>query len=180
MEMQIDAGLLRQERNKRAWSQEHLADVAGLGLRTIQRIEASGMASNESIAAIATVLEMTVADFVGETPKWNGDFEPVLSIGTALPEVKDASSRLGGALKFKGRILACDAIHKSAEPNSLMVTISVKRRDALLAENPDAYYLTSHYEPYPAILVRLSKVSETTIKALLGEALEFMRMAPEH
>lgn len=64
--MQINASLLKQERTKRAWSQEHLAQVTGLGLRTIQRIEASGMASNESIAAIATVLEMPVADFLEE------------------------------------------------------------------------------------------------------------------
>ena len=67
MEMQINANLLKQERIKRAWSQEHLAQVTGLGLRTIQRIESSGMASNESIASIATVLEMTVADFVKES-----------------------------------------------------------------------------------------------------------------
>lgn len=64
MEMQVNASLLKQERNKRAWSQEHLAQVTGLGLRTIQRIESSGMASNESIASIATVFEMTVADFM--------------------------------------------------------------------------------------------------------------------
>ena len=67
MEMQVNASLLKQERNKRAWSQEHLAQVAGLGLRTVQRIESSGMASNESIASIATVFEMTVADFIAKT-----------------------------------------------------------------------------------------------------------------
>src|SRR5688572_7374617 len=101
MEMQINANLLKHERNKRAWSQEHLALVTGLGLRTIQRIETSGMASNESIAPIATVLEMTVADFLAEGPEHAGDFEIVRSIGTALPDVKDASGRLGVALKFK-------------------------------------------------------------------------------
>lgn len=68
MEMQVNASRLKQERNKRAWSQEHLAEVTGLGLRTIQRIESSGMASNESIASIATVFEMTVAQFIVETP----------------------------------------------------------------------------------------------------------------
>ena len=33
MEMKVDATLIRSEREKRAWSQEHLAEVAGLGLR---------------------------------------------------------------------------------------------------------------------------------------------------
>src|SRR5690606_22858097 len=113
MEMQVNASLLKQERNKRAWSQEHLAHVAGIGLRTIQRIESSGMASNESIASIATVLEMTVAKFVVERPEHAREFETVRSIGTSLPDVKDTTSKLGVALKFKGRLLACEAIDRS-------------------------------------------------------------------
>jgi hypothetical protein len=173
--MQIDANLLKQERTKRAWSQEHLAQVAGLGLRTVQRIETSGVASNESIASIATVLKMKVADFVGEHPRQAGDFEFVRSIATALPEVKDASSRLGLALKCKGRLLACEAIDKSAEPNSLMVTLSLKRREALLAQNSDTFYLTGHYAPYPAILVRLSRIKRSALKELLAESCEFLR-----
>lgn len=68
MEMQVNASMIKQERSKRAWSQEHLAQVTGLGLRTIQRIESSGMASNESVASIATVFEMTVAEFMVEPP----------------------------------------------------------------------------------------------------------------
>ncbi len=69
MEMQVNATLLKQERSKRAWSQEHLAQVSGLGLRTVQRIESAGTASNESIASLATVFEMTVADFMVESPR---------------------------------------------------------------------------------------------------------------
>lgn len=175
MEMQIDANLLKHERNKRAWSQEHLAQVAGLGLRTVQRIESSGMASNESIASIATVFEMSVAAFVTEGREHAGDFEIVRALGSALPDVKDATSRLGVALKFKGRLLACEAIDKSAAPNSLMVSISRKRRKALLAQNPDVFYLTDHYAPYPAVLVRLSRIKRTTLKDLLTESWEFMR-----
>jgi DNA-binding XRE family transcriptional regulator len=175
IDMQIDTNLLKLERNKRAWSQEHLAQVAGLGLRTIQRIESSGMASNESIASIATVLEMTVADFVGAGPKRAGAFETVRTIGTSLPDVKDATSRFGVALKFKGRLLACEAIDKSAEPGSLMVSIGLKRRKALLAQNADAFYLTDHYAPYPAILVRLSRIKRAALEGLLTESWEFMR-----
>jgi transcriptional regulator with XRE-family HTH domain len=53
MDMKLNATLIRQERDKRAWSQEHLADVTGLALRTIQRIESTGSASYESAGAIA-------------------------------------------------------------------------------------------------------------------------------
>ena len=172
--MKIDASLLKKERAKRAWSQDHLAQVSGLGLRTIQRIESSGTASNESIASIATVIEMSVADFIKQQPVQGRHDDIVRTIGTALPNVKDASGRLGVALKFKGRLLACTAINKSAEPDSLMVSIGRTRRAALLAENPDVYYLTKHYAPYPAILVRLSKIRRAALKDLLSESWEYM------
>jgi hypothetical protein len=103
------------------------------------------------------------------------DFEVVHSIGTALPDVKDASSSRGMALKVKGRLLACEAIHKSAEPDSLMVRIGLKRREALLAQNAEAYYLTDHYAPYPAVLVRLSRIKRASLKELLTESWEFVR-----
>jgi transcriptional regulator with XRE-family HTH domain len=62
MEMQIDSRLIRLEREKRAWSQEHLATLAGLSLRTIQRIESTELASYESISAISAVLKIPVTD----------------------------------------------------------------------------------------------------------------------
>jgi hypothetical protein len=104
------------------------------------------------------------------------DFEVVRAIGAALPDVSDASGRRGMALKIKGRMLACKAIHRSAEPDSLMVRISLQRREALLAQDADAYYVTDHYVPYPAILVRLSRIKRKPLKELLTEAWEFVRM----
>lgn len=102
-------------------------------------------------------------------------FEAVRSIGTALPDVRDASNSRGAALKVGRHLMACQAIHKSAEPNSLMVRISLERRDALLAQDEEAYYLTDHYAPYPAILVRLSRIKRASLKQLLTEAWEFAR-----
>jgi transcriptional regulator with XRE-family HTH domain len=62
MDMRIESKKIRAERERRAWSQEHLATVSGLGLRTIQRIEKTGAASFESARALAAVFEVTVAD----------------------------------------------------------------------------------------------------------------------
>ena len=60
MDVQVDADFIRLEREKRAWSQEHLAAAAGIGARTIQRIEATGIASYESVRAISAALEIPV------------------------------------------------------------------------------------------------------------------------
>lgn len=99
----------------------------------------------------------------------------VRTIGAALPDVKDATGRLGMALKLKGKLMACEAIDKSAEPNSLMVRISTERREALLAKNSESFYLTKHYAPYPAILVRLSRIKRTALKELLTESWKFVK-----
>ena len=62
MDVQVDASFIRLEREKRAWSQEHLAGAAGIGVRTIQRIEATGVASYESVRAISAALEVPVSN----------------------------------------------------------------------------------------------------------------------
>lgn len=64
MEMKVDRQRIKAERAKRAWSQEHLAEAAGLGLRTIHRIENKGSASLESVKALAAVLELDISDLV--------------------------------------------------------------------------------------------------------------------
>jgi hypothetical protein len=103
------------------------------------------------------------------------DFDVAHAIGAKLPGVAGSVGGRGMALRIKGRILACQAINNSAEPNSLMVRIGSERRDALLAQNPDAYYLTKHYQPYPVILVRLDKISRTYLGSLLAEAWDFVQ-----
>ena len=98
------------------------------------------------------------------------DFDTVRDIGLALPGVEESTSPRGTSLKVAGRILACPAIHASAEPSSLMVRVSAELRERLLATEPDAYYLTQHYVPYASILVRLSRVSRDSLRDVLASA----------
>lgn len=49
---------LRQDRN---WSQEQLAEMSGLSLRTIQRIESSDKAGSDSLAALSATFGIEVA-----------------------------------------------------------------------------------------------------------------------
>jgi hypothetical protein len=100
-------------------------------------------------------------------PRRHIDFDAVRELGLELPDVVDASTHRGMALKLGGRLLACRAIHKSAEPNSLMVRIGHGERERLLAENPRAFYLTEHYRKAAAILVRLDRVSLTALRRML-------------
>lgn len=58
MDMKAKSSLIRKYRTERLWSQEQLAEMSGLGLRTIQRLEARGSGSQESIKALAAVFEV--------------------------------------------------------------------------------------------------------------------------
>lgn len=57
-EITLNTDIIKTERNKKAWTQSHLAEACGLSLRTIQRIEKSGKSSHESAQAIAAVFEL--------------------------------------------------------------------------------------------------------------------------
>ncbi len=59
---------VKQLRLQRAWSQEQLAELAGLSVRTIQRIENGDRPGLETLSALAAVFEVNVADITGDSP----------------------------------------------------------------------------------------------------------------
>ncbi|WNC72333.1 helix-turn-helix transcriptional regulator [Thalassotalea psychrophila] len=62
MEMELNKDVLKVQRDTRAWSQTQLAEVSGLSLRTIQRIEKTGVASLESAKSLASVYEISIKE----------------------------------------------------------------------------------------------------------------------
>lgn len=53
MAFKPDARKIKKWREERHWSQEHLAELAGIAVRTLQRIENGDGASQESLMALA-------------------------------------------------------------------------------------------------------------------------------
>ncbi|MDR3409444.1 MAG: helix-turn-helix transcriptional regulator [Formivibrio sp.] len=62
----MNAQMIKKLREERAWSQEHLAAVAGVSLRTIQRVESEGKASPETRLALASALGIDVTQLNAE------------------------------------------------------------------------------------------------------------------
>src|SRR5262245_43468182 len=62
MDMSVDREFVRHLRLEKSWSQEKLADEAGVSLRTVQRVEADGVASHRSCRAIAEALGVEPAE----------------------------------------------------------------------------------------------------------------------
>ena len=48
---------------------------------------------------------------------------------------------------------------------------------ALIADNPDVYFTTPHFDGYPAILVRLAEISEAELTELVTDA--WLAQAPK-
>lgn len=55
----------REQRAARAWSQEKLAEMTGLSIRTIQRIEKGDQVSRETLTTLAAVFEISVDGLIG-------------------------------------------------------------------------------------------------------------------
>lgn len=115
-------------------------------------------------------------------PRKSMGFDVVRELARTLPDVEESTAHTGhGApsLKVRGKFLTCPAIHKSAEPHSLVVKIGFDQRAKLIASAPDVYYVTDHYVNYPSVLVRMSRIDHDSLRDLLSMAWQFVTTGTE-
>ena len=67
--------IVRKLRLQRGWSQEQLAEMSGLSVRTIQRIERGQKAGLESLKSLASVFDIDLSQLHEETPMNENDNE---------------------------------------------------------------------------------------------------------
>ena len=77
---------VKQLRLQRAWSQEQLAELTGLSVRTIQRIENGDRPGLETLSALAAVFEVNVAEISGESSAGHEE-----SLDLRIEEAKELS-----------------------------------------------------------------------------------------
>ena len=106
------------------------------------------------------------------------DMEVVEGILMSMPNVQESTLHGYRAFKTRGKLLACPAIHKSAEPNSLVVKLPREERDRFLAEHPGTCYVTDHYARDAVVLVRLSEVGRNSLRSLLERAWGLLNQEP--
>ena len=100
-------------------------------------------------------------------PRRRTTFKTVEAVGRTLPDVEVTTTWGKPALKVRGKMFACIASHKSAEPDTLVVMMDFAARDALIEDDPGTYYLKEHYVGYPCVLVRLARVPPDALRDLL-------------
>ena len=105
------------------------------------------------------------------------DFDAVRETALGLPGVEEGTAYGSPAFKVDGKMFACLAVNRSAEPNTLVVRMAFEERDGLIAEEPKTYYLADHYVDYPCVLVRLTRVRHDALRDLLLMGWRFVSAA---
>lgn len=95
-------------------------------------------------------------------------FKAVHELGREFPDLHESTMYGSPALKLGNRLVACVAIHRSAEPGSLVVRTDFEQRSALISDDPQTYYITDHYAKHPVILVRLARLQHDQLRDLLA------------
>jgi hypothetical protein len=105
----------------------------------------------------------------------------------ALPDTVEADDRFAFSVLNKGKAKGIawvwlERIHpkKARVPNPEVVAIRVEdeaEKQALLAEDGDKFFTESHYNGYPAILVRLAAIDPDELEELIVDA--WRCMAPK-
>ncbi len=95
--------IVRKLRLQRGWSQEHLAELTDVNVRTIQRMERGRKSSLETRSALAAVFEVDIATFekgvmeMAETTQVTADEREAIEF---IKGVKEFYSHLGMYLVF--------------------------------------------------------------------------------
>ena len=96
-------------------------------------------------------------------PDWND----VVDAGTRLLGVEVTTSYGTPALKVRDKLIC----RLRTNPDALVVrVIDMEDRDALIRGNPDAFFITPHYQEYPYVLVRLEAVDPVELGELVEDA----------
>jgi hypothetical protein len=93
-------------------------------------------------------------------------YDDVRKIALKFPLVEEGTSYGTAALKVKKKLF----VRLREDGDSLVIGMPFEQRDALMAEDPETYYITDHYLKYEYVLVRLSKVSGEALRDLLNGA----------
>ncbi|SOD74530.1 hypothetical protein SAMN05892883_3716 [Jatrophihabitans sp. GAS493] len=114
------------------------------------------MASWDDIREIVAALPTTSEDIGGPTHSWRaGDKNLVWERPLRRGDV--------AALEAAGQPVP-------AEPILAVRTADLGVKEALLADDPDVYFTTPHFDNYPAVLIQLERIDAEELRELIVDA----------
>ena len=100
------------------------------------------------------------------------NWQTVLELGKALPEVEESTWFNTPSLKVRGKSFV-----RLKEDDVIVVMVDEEEKEVLLRAEPTVFFTTPHYEGYPAMLVRLSAIDPDELREVLIES--WRRKAPK-
>jgi hypothetical protein len=108
-------------------------------------------------------------------------WEDVRRVALVLPETSEETSRERGRWLVKDKLFLWERPLRPKESESLggdapdgpILAARVEHlgaKEALLADDPGLFFTTSHFDGYPAILVRLERIGIEDLEELATEA----------
>lgn len=83
------------------------------------------------------------------------NYETVRQIALALPNAEDGLSYGAPALKVNGKLLF---VRLREELDAIVLRTTFEEREALMAADPDVYFITDHYLIYEYVLISRKNV----------------------
>jgi hypothetical protein len=115
-------------------------------------------------------------------------WQDVRRLALALPEASERTSRGSAQWRVKDKLFVWERPLRAKEieelgdraPDGPVLGARVEHliaKEALLADDPNIFFTTSHFKEYPAILVHLERIGLETLEEVVVEA--WLARAPE-
>ena len=109
------------------------------------------------------------------------DWDEVSRLATALPEVSEHTVRGLRQWKVRDRLIVWERPLRRADlealgadaPDGPILGARVEHegaKQALIADDPGVFFTTPHFDGYPAVLVRLDRISADDLREVITEA----------
>jgi hypothetical protein len=108
-------------------------------------------------------------------------WDAVRRLALSLPESEERQSRGNAQWRVRDKLFVWERPLRSSDvlalgedaPDGPILGARVEHllaKDALLADDPEVYFTTPHFDGYPAVLVRLDAISDEELEELIVEA----------
>ena len=113
--------IVQQMRLKRGWSQQQLADLSGLNVRTIQRIERGQQASLESFKALGAAFDVDFSELQEQAVRDIARTPEQIEVALAFSHVREVKRFFFSAIIYIAVIAALAALNVLYRPDHLYV-----------------------------------------------------------
>jgi len=94
------------------------------------------------------------------------NYDIVRRVALTFPDVRESTSYGTLALKAKGKLF----VRLKEDNETIVLRMEFDQREAMMAEDPETYFITDHYREYPWVPARMDRLKSEALRDLLQVA----------